>query len=156
MDTYLGLAPGRVPLAPLLLSLLHGPHSPQQLELAVVLRAARAIARNIVDNDLLSLDQLIGCLLVELDLRLVVPVPEEPLAPGEPLGGGRHLPLLQRPPLEDGELLPGPRLGRQVPLQPSLGARVLPESRDMDIITSCLKPYLSRRAMITRPSDQAR
>ena len=125
--TYLSLAPGHVPVAPVLLSLLHGPHTPQKLELAVILRAARAVARNIGVNDLLSLDHL-GCLLVELDLWLVVPVPEQPLAPGEALGGGGYLPLLQRPPLEDGQLLPGARLGRQVPLQPSLRARVLPEN----------------------------
>ena len=124
---HLGLAPGHGPLGPVLLCLLHGPHASQQLELAVVLRAAHAVAGNIDVNELLS-SLVLDCLLVELDLWLVLPVPEEPLAPGEALGGGGHLPLLQRPPLEDGQLLPGARLGRQVPLQPRLGARVLPEN----------------------------
>ena len=124
--TNLGLAPGHGPLLPVLLGLLHGPDTPEQLKLAVVIRAARAVASNIVINDLLSLAHHLGCLLVKLDLWLVGPVPEQPLAPGEALGGGGHLPLLQRPPLEDGELLPGARLSRQVPLQPRLGARILP------------------------------
>ena len=68
----------------------------------------------------------LGCLLIELDLWLVGPVPEQPLAPGEALSGSGHLPLLERPPLKDGKLLPGARLSRQVPLQPRLGACVLP------------------------------
>ena len=64
-------------------------------------------------------------LLVQVHLVLVVSEPEQPLTPSQTLTISRLLPLLQRPPLHDAELLPGAALLGQLPLQPRFAPSIL-------------------------------